>query len=45
MPFIAEHRETGARIDITRIDNPRVEIDQEQCISPLDALQQELVDI
>jgi competence protein CoiA len=35
MPFVAEHRETRARIDVTRVKNPRLEIDQEQCICPL----------
>ncbi len=35
MPFVAEHKESHARIDITQVANPRLEIDQEQCICPL----------
>ncbi len=35
MPFVAEHKETGARIDVTHAENPRLEIDQEQCVCPL----------
>jgi len=35
MPFVAQHKETGERIDVTLVENPRMEINQEQCICPL----------
>lgn len=35
VPFVAEHKETGERIDLTQVMNPKTEIDQEQCVCPL----------
>ena len=35
MPFVALHRETRERIDITRIENPRVVLKSGNCICQL----------
>ncbi|WP_338251533.1 competence protein CoiA [Dictyobacter halimunensis] len=35
MPFVAQHRVTGERIDITRYRNPSKEIQPQDCICPL----------
>src|SRR5579862_4861666 len=35
VPFVAEHKETKERIDVTHIKSPRTEIDQEHCVCPL----------
>ncbi|GER88909.1 hypothetical protein KDW_30710 [Dictyobacter vulcani] len=35
MPFVAEHRTTGERIDITQHKTPHSDINQQDCICPL----------
>jgi len=35
MPFVAKHKETGERIDITRIENPRAVLRSGDCVCQL----------